>query len=597
MIRSEDSIPERSSNDPALAPDEQYQLQLEELNHWDPRSKERGKSGASVHNQILDEIKRSVPLGVETHRTYHYLIPLEEGVLDLYVMRAYVPAEKETDLKRWELEFEQKHNATLVINRSSVRSNIDQQVKEWARGRELLNKTDLAKVEASIQSIFGREPKLEASDYESFSKTLATLPPRTQMKLYAIDPTTTKDREDLIGAERVRDSRDIKLTVAIIDATSFVAAGDTHDQYAQRIGRSIYGSTMRIPTLGTEAAFTLANFAKDEERPAIMVEMVVDPSGQIKSTEVSRAKVVNHGSISPDAIDSVIAERSSRGQNLALVKEAARRLRHARTRDHSIIRTENGEDGPDIVAEAMIASKSELARFAISHGANSIFKVHTPPTEELKQHFVNDMAKIGFQADTSDFDTTAGLARLITRLEEVGSLEANRTLTEILDAFLLRSRFDTENLGHYGVGKDAYMDIKPREATGLANQYQIRAALDRNYTPLKLEELNQRADKRNQQKAENDTLEYKLRFMERVKESLALEGQQFSAEVVRIKKGMALVEIPEFSRWGVVPLRKDRNREWLENGDRVRVKICGFNVNEMRFQFELVSSSTAQRRL
>ena len=70
-------------------------------------------------------------------------------------------------------------------------------------------------------------------------------------------------------------------------------------------------------------------------------------------------------------------------------------------------------------------------------------------------------------------------------------------------------------------------------------------------------------------------------------------GQRFTAQVVEHKPDALMVEVPGFSRWGFMPATTISSSfpalPSLAIGAPLDILLDGFNPDEMRFQFSLLS--------
>jgi hypothetical protein len=248
--------------------------------------------------------------------------------------------------------------------------------------------------------------------------------------------------------------------------------------------------------------------------------------------------------------------------------------------------------GHMIVAESMIAAKAAIGNAMIQLNVPAIFKVHAPPTATARAALVGQLGKLAIPGSPDDFDNPLQVTGILDCLEDRGSAEALALVSQILDMFLLRSYFSTQNLGHYALGVANYLDIKPRDSTGLANQFQLDAYF-RGVSGLALEELENRANTRNLRNWSRDQTYYKLNFFEMLKQRLPMVGQRFAAQVVEHKADALMVEVPGFSRWGFMPTTTISSSlptlPSLAIGAPLDIRLEGFNPDEMRFQFSLIS--------
>ena len=534
------------------------------------------------NEELFSEATRTLPLEIELLRPLRYVLPLDGGVFDFLVLRLAVPQHKEGALRRWRKEFESRHKVRVLVERSRAFSGTKEQLMGWVNEGDLLTQEHLPRLERYLKGVFGQAPSVPRN--LPLHEDLVDL---TKVPFIAIDSLDTRAREDLVHAEPSYLPQHVHLRVAYIDVTPFVTPGNYHDRYAKRIGASVFASHSQIHTLGPDIANGLASFLNDSYRAAWVVSLHISPLGEISHYEVLHAKVMAHAHVAPEQVNRMLLEPSACPLVLHYLQQAASSLHSKRMNQKRIMLLEGDGLGGIIVGQSMLAGKSALARFLVEKQIPAIFKVHTPPTQQRKEEFAMQVRACGVEAKESDFDEPLSFAAILQSLEEKhATVRAQSTLQEILDVFLTRSRFDTINRGHFGIGVDAYLEIKPRDATGIANQYQLLHLFHpKTHTGLSLTELEYRAARRNRQAKERGTVEYRLRFLERIAENLKMVGSSFIGSVKEVLRDRLLIEVPGFTKWGVVPFYPGSKYNRYSIGEEFEVSLKGFSVERMRFVF------------
>lgn len=535
------------------------------------------------NEDLFSDVTKTLPLEVELLRPLRYVIPLDGGSFDFLVLKLAVPPNKEASLQRWRNQFEERNKVSVLIERASAFSGVKNQLRKWSGNKELITHEHIPSINRYLNGVFGKPPSAPHQPL-----TREGLVDLTHLPLVAIDSLDTLAREDLVYAEPSHLNDHVRLTVAFIDVTPFIRPGCYIDRYAERVGSSVYGSHSCIPTLGTEIAYGAASFLTDQPRSAWVVDMHIDPSGQISQSEVAHAKVASRMHLAPEQVNQMLLVEDSCPLVFHYLQIAASRLHTKRRNKKQIMLVQGDGLGGAIVGESMLAGKSALANFLLSKKTPAIFKVHNPPTPQRKQDLTRQIAACGIAVKETDFDEPRQFAGILQALEKkYQSPQAQHTLREVLDVFLTRSRYDTQNRGHYGIGVDAYIEIKPRDAAGIPNQYQLLHLFDRHAPLLPLRELEHRASRRNRQSNERSSIEYQLRFYERIKENLTHCGKQFVAKVREIHSDRLLVEVNGFTKWGFVQSDSHSRHRPFSVGQDISVTLKGFSIERMRFLFGL----------
>jgi VacB/RNase II family 3'-5' exoribonuclease len=116
----------------------------------------------------------------------------------------------------------------------------------------------------------------------------------------SIDNDTSRDLDQAEVAERV--SAGIRVYVAVADVDSDVPAGSPIDRHAAEQTTSVYTGIRTFPMLPEELSTDLTSLNQDADRLAVVVDMVVSPSGSIVSGEIYRALVHNRAQLTYNGV-------------------------------------------------------------------------------------------------------------------------------------------------------------------------------------------------------------------------------------------------------------------------------------------------------
>lgn len=540
-----------------------------------PRPTTRKKSVS-----IIEEINHTLPPGIELYRSYRYQMPLMRDTFDLVVLKLNLPSHLEGKLTDWRRTIEEKYpSTTVLIKRVEVDQNLQNHLRSKVRATELIGRSAIPTLQSMIDVLCGNQPPPSAQPSAS--------PPTRENLLavpfIAVDRPTTVDQEDLVYGEKKPDGTLI-LRTAFIDITDEIKPGGESDKYALRVGSTVYGRYRAIAPVGGELFGGAASFKLGEPRPAWVVECKISPFHErTEFFKIRRAIVKNHANLDPSQpVD--INNNKDIAKNLSALAEITNILEHRRNSRSSFIRIDGEGAAARIVSETMIHSKRLLAKFLGKHpSAPAIYRVHQKPSAQTIADGIWELGELKIPAHPSDFDSPLSFAGILRSLEENTSPRARSLSNKLLDIFLLRTQYSSKNVGHYGLRLSEYLEIKPRDATGIANQHQLNAIFT-GTSPLSGHEINRRATALNDQRWSRDERMYKLRFLEMLSERLGEVGATFLAEVARVGHGPAYFQVDTFSKWGVV---RDRKASFLTPGDLVALRLEGFHLPSMRFEFSL----------
>lgn len=108
----------------------------------------------------------------------------------------------------------------------------------------------------------------------------------------SIDEPTTRDLDQVSVAELLADGA-TRLRVAIADVDAWVAQGSPLDQHAARNATSVFAGVVSYPMLPEPLAVGRVSLVEGEDRLALVVELIVEPDGSVRSVDAYRALVRN----------------------------------------------------------------------------------------------------------------------------------------------------------------------------------------------------------------------------------------------------------------------------------------------------------------
>jgi ribonuclease R len=271
------------------------------------------------------------------------------------------------------------------------------------------------------------------------------------------------------------------------------------------------------------------------------------------------------------------------------LSDVTRLLRKKRLNRASLVKVVGEGESHKIVEESMLAAKSALARIFADAGLPIIYKVHSIPGRPERRMFIAQVRNAGIPARMKDFTDPERFCALLGCLRDVG---ANRLLSQILDAYLARARYDTHNSGHMGLRLAAYMEIKAlRNYAGLLNQRQAAQLLS-GEPALNLHSMRRESNEINRKNRVYADNTFKLISLERIEEGLERQGQAFEAVVARVSGSGVYLDIPGLERSGLLQgfassREPETTGQLFKTGDKLRVIQCGFDPKRDRFVFKL----------
>ena len=564
---------------------------------------------------MFDEAKRTVPIGVEIleknlNRTN---IKLKYGSLDVIIFRMYVPREKETSLRNWVNEYQNKYDTLVIIQREQGYGGVKSLFDRYFKNTDLLTKSDIKTINTIGRQFFGAPPKITKEYIESRKNLNSKIEELPNIPFIAIDDEGTLDPEDAMYVEQIDDDT-YQLTVAIADISYLVIPRGKLKDFAINLGFTIYGSSTRISTLGELINFEESHLSNKELTPAWIFQYKIQKGKKAKLlNEPYLAKVKIHEKISPEEIRQNTYKNKAQIKNLGLI---AKILRYQRTGNLESIENiqslnelnQEVYNPSEIISEIIIKTKETFAMFLNKYKPKkALFKVQKILSLKRKKDIVRKLIKYGIDPTNDIFrypDTLSIVLRILQRLSfdaritnNKESQGAQKILDDIINIIFKRSYYDNVNMGHAFLNVSSYCDVKGRLAAGIINQIQARNIVQGYDKSYSLVEIQRMAKKLNRQIRTYGIKNYTLRFLEMLTSKLNKIGENFSGKVIRIKDDKLFVEIDDFKRWGVIPLNQINNMVLLKSieenlanniNSEINIKLLGYSLKDQRFLFEII---------
>jgi len=178
----------------------------------------------------------------------------------------------------------------------------------------------------------------------------------------SIDNDTSKDLDQIEVAERQPDGS-VKVMVGIADVDAFVSKGTPIDQHAARETTTVYTGVRNFSMLPEELSTGASSLLPDVDRPAIVIEFIVDAAGTIKSSDVYRAIVNNKAQLTYNAVGAwleatgaappKVAASADLQAQLKLQDQAAQALKKLRY-EHGALNIDTAEVMPVVLESGTI---------------------------------------------------------------------------------------------------------------------------------------------------------------------------------------------------------------------------------------------------
>lgn len=160
------------------------------------------------------------------------------------------------------------------------------------------------------------------------------LPDLGDLPWFSIDNDDTRDIDQITVASR--EGENIRIRIGIADVDGLVTRGSAIDDHAEHNTVTVYTPPKNFLMLPEELSTDVTSLVEDEDRDAIVMEMLVATDGSTSDENVYRARIRNHAKLAYDSVsrwldgESVEIEALERqrdvADNVRLQDEAAKRL-------------------------------------------------------------------------------------------------------------------------------------------------------------------------------------------------------------------------------------------------------------------------------
>ena len=323
----------------------------------------------------------------------------------------------------------------------------------------------------------------------------------TDVALVTIDGEDARDFDDAVycepalvgkdigsgagkGGARAKASNGWRLIVAISDVSHYVKPAEPIDDDAYERATSVYFPRRVIPMLPEKLSNGLCSLNPNEDRLAMVCDMLVDTGGAIRAYQFYPAVICSQARFTYTEVAAILANtrgpeaarREALVPNLvphllhlhevyrALLKERAQRgAVDFESTETQIVCDENGRiekivprtrtEAHKLIEEAMLAANVCSADFIARAKHPSLYRVHEGPTPEKRTLLQNYLKARGLGLSISDDPKPA-------EFQAIAAATKDRVDAQQIHTMLLRSMqqaiYTGTNSGHFGLAYEAY---------------------------------------------------------------------------------------------------------------------------------------------
>lgn len=291
--------------------------------------------------------------------------------------------------------------------------------------------------------------------------------------VFTIDPETARDYDDAICITERDDYTE--LSVHIADVSHYVKPGTALDAEAYMRGNSTYLPDRVLPMLPPRLCDNICSLKEGEARLTKLCIMRVNRKGEVFKADFRNAVICSAARLCYGKALAVIENRDSTG-NAALDKaihaahRLAEKMRTLRINRGALdlqvpelrvildaqgkvtdIETERSDAAHQMIEEFMLAANEAVAKALLHTSTPTVYRVHEQPDAAKLQNFAYMLRDYGIKAGT-----LASRKELTQVIEQIRGHEDEQLLTTALLRAMMRARYSTRALGHFGLAKSDY---------------------------------------------------------------------------------------------------------------------------------------------
>ncbi|WBL63325.1 ribonuclease R [Thauera sp. WB-2] len=300
----------------------------------------------------------------------------------------------------------------------------------------------------------------------------------TKLPLVTIDGETAKDFDDAVYCER--QGKGYRLIVAIADVSHYVDAASALDKDAFDRGNSVYFPRRVIPMLPEKLSNGLCSLNPQVERLAMVADMNISATGEIKNYRFYRAVIWSHARLTYNKVAAALYDKDPavRAELAALLPHLenldtlfrvllkARAKRGAidfETTETRMIFDDNGKiaqivpevrnDAHRLIEECMLAANVCASDFLASREHPALYRVHDSPSEDKLAKLREFLKEFGLGLGGGDEPRASDFATL---LEQVKDRPDAQLLQTVMLRSLKQAMYSPDNVGHFGLAYESY---------------------------------------------------------------------------------------------------------------------------------------------
>ncbi len=500
---------------------------------------------------------------------------------------------------------------------------------------EVANAADQISEEITAEDLKGRR---------DFRKTLT----------FTIDPADAKDFDDAISFRKLENGN-YEIGVHIADVTHYVRPGSVVDKEAEARGTSVYLVDRTVPMLPEKLCNKLCSLRPQEEKLTFSAVFEMTPLGRVASQWFGKTVIYSDFRFAYEEAQAIIEAGPKAVHEgvtveirdaILILNGLAAKLRKKRFASGAIsferpeMKVEVDEKGRPVnvyqkvtkeanwlIEEFMLLANRTVAEFvatgcrgtgdAPAKGARKqaktfVYRVHDEPNQEKVENLRNFIGNFGYKMGptNSGKEISKELNSLFAAAKDTPEYNAIELLSL---RTMAKARYDTENLGHYGLAFKYYTHFTSpiRRYPDMLVHRLLAQYLEGGESARKetYDKLCKHASEREIVAAEAERASIKYKLVEFMQDKV---GYTFGGHISGLTEWGMYVEIEPTMIEGMVALRDIRSDffEFDQDhyrlvgkrsgvvynlGDPVRIRVKKTNLEQKLLDYELIETGLEER--
>ena len=474
-----------------------------------------------------------------------------------------------------------------------------------------------------------------------------------QTLTFTIDPADAKDFDDALSFKQLENGN-YEIGVHIADVTHYVKPGSVVDKEAQERGTSVYLVDRTVPMLPEKLCNKLCSLRPQEEKLTFSAVFEMTPLGRIVSQWFGKTviysdyrfayeeaqEIIDNPKAAHEAVPAEIVSAVLTLHGIASKLRKKRFAAGAISFDRPEMKVEVDEKGRPVnvyqkvtkeanwlIEEFMLLANRTVAEFVATgckgigdtpaKGARKqaktfVYRVHDEPNQEKIEALRNFIGNFGYRMGptNSGKEISKELNTLFAAAKDTPEYNAIELLSL---RTMAKARYDTENLGHYGLAFKYYTHFTSpiRRYPDMLVHRLLAQYLSGGQSAEKslYDKLCKHASEREIVAAEAERASIKYKLVEFMQDKV---GYTFGGHISGLTEWGMYVEVEPTMIEGMVPLREIRS-DFFEFdadhyrlvgrrtgivynlGDPVRIRVKKTNLEQKLLDYELIESGLEER--